>query len=804
MSGQSFFRFSAALWILQTVWAQGGASENLALRKSYTLRPQPNYALCTDAKDSTQLTDGVQTQGYFWTQDSTVGWQSQPFIEITVDLGQESPISGVSFRSAAGVAGVTWPEAIYLQTSVDGKSFFQAGELLRLSAKTGPAPEEGYAVHVFSTQDLSTHGRFVRFLVLPKGDFTFCDEAEVLRGPDSLMTVALGDPVESSDKLVRDLQTTRKMSGRFERDLKALDEEISSSKIAEDDKTYLAKKTSQMAQSLGAAVTPDVPGFKAILPLNDWHRSLFALHAELWRLKGSFSLVAWPASPYDWMTVWQDPVLDGGGDIEQEMMRGERRACAFNVANAEPEEKTLSVSLEGKDADALSKAITWHSVAWTDTREGEPVAAGLVPLAQDHLFSVPSGLVRQIWFSIDSSSLSPKTWRCKVVLRSGDRKGPTLSLRVRVHDIQFPDKPALHVGGWDYTDTESCYEVTKENREAFVLFLQDHFVDVPWGRSGVMPFGQYDADGRMIKDPSTEAFAAWRKLWPEARIYAVFMAVGNGLDQSCCGTPQFEKKASAWISWWVQWLKTQGVSPSQLALLLVDEPQNREQDRTILEWAKVLHKAEPEVILWEDPIAMDPSKSLQEMLDLCTVLCPQRPMFLTLEVYRKAFLDRAAKGQQIEFYSCSGPARLLDPYAYYRLQAWQCWQVGAKASYFWAFGDGGGGSSWNEYVSARTSFTPLFLDETSVTSGKQMEAMAEGVEDYEVLRMLKESCEKARAAGQDSRRLREAEALLQQAATQVLEAKGTTDLRWKEDKDRAIADQVRIEALRALVSLGGV
>lgn len=78
--------------------------ENLALHKPYALVPPGNYTYCTDPDDSTQLTGGVYTEGYFWTQKTTVGWQSQT-PTITLDLGQDVPIRGVTYNTAAGIAG---------------------------------------------------------------------------------------------------------------------------------------------------------------------------------------------------------------------------------------------------------------------------------------------------------------------------------------------------------------------------------------------------------------------------------------------------------------------------------------------------------------------------------------------------------------------------------------------------------------------------------------------------------------------------------------------------------------------------
>ena len=93
---------AVALLMAALAWAQDTAvaprapgtiptdrpSENIALGASYTLEPGPNYGLCSDPGDAEQLTDGVYTDGYFWAQLSTVGWQEKtPSIESMARTG---------------------------------------------------------------------------------------------------------------------------------------------------------------------------------------------------------------------------------------------------------------------------------------------------------------------------------------------------------------------------------------------------------------------------------------------------------------------------------------------------------------------------------------------------------------------------------------------------------------------------------------------------------------------------------------------------------------------------------------------
>ena len=213
--------------------------------------------------------------------------------------------------------------------------------------------------------------------------------------------------------------------------------------------------------------------------------------------------------------------------------------------------------------------------------------------------------------------------------------------------------------------------------------------------------------------------------------------------------------------------------------------------------------AAPEVVIWEDPTWEDPSKATPELFELSHVLCPNLPMWIARgQAFADFYLQQRREGRRLWFYSCSGPGRLLDPYSYHRMQHWFCWKYGAEGSGFWAFGDSNGASSWNEYASQVGAFTPLFLDTRSVTPGKHMEAIREGIEDFEYLRMLRDRVEAIEKQGVRNSTLALARKLLDAAAGRVTGCMTSSELiHWKEPKDRAVADRVRVEILETLTQL---
>ncbi len=764
---------------------------NLALHKKVKLHPRPNYRLCTDPQDRVQLTDGVYTQGYFWTRKSTVGWRQALCVIITVDLGKVEPIAGASYSTAAGVAGVEWPQTILVLVSEDGKSYRLAGDLVRLDADRSKIPPKGYGTHRYWTDKLRARGRYVTFMVSSPGPYIFADEVEVFRGDDSLLQgpppgKLVGDPKSYFTNLVID----RAFRRRLEADLAA---------VRRAAPAGMKPQLDALQAEIDRAEFTMPKNFRSVFPINRLHRLIFAAQARVWRRRVKRPFLAWWKCRWDMLSPTEPPQTTPPR-LHVAMMRGEHRSAAFILSNASDAAIEATIRFEG--LPETPGLVVVHEALFTDTKTGKPVAAALPVARRDAdawTLTIPPGMHKQVWLALHSADAPAGDYRASVIVQPGPIRIP---LRLRIYPLKFPARPALHLGGWDYTNNKRMYDVTPQNRAALIAHLRERFVDTPWATRSVMPYGSYDQTGRMTAPPSDAAFKAWLKLWPHARVYAVFAALRPTFAGFKQGTPEFERAVSAWIRWWAARLPELGVKPSQLALLLVDEPHRRAQDETILAYARVIQRAAPEVIVWEDPTWREPWKGLPQMFEACDVLCPNTPMWIAQgKRFAEFYVRQRRAGRKLWFYSCSGPAKLLDPYAYHRMQEWFCWKYRAEGSCFWAFGDSSGASSWNEYAAKRGAFTPVFLDATSVTAGKHMEAIREGVEDYEYLRMLRDRIAEAGPAA-DAKTLEEAKRLLVSAPDRVTACMTKSSLiGWTEPKDRTVADAAREEILEMLVRL---
>jgi len=773
--------------------------ENIARGKKYTLQPRPNYHLCTDPQDKIQLTDGIYTRGYFWTQQSTVGWQNALPVTITLDLESIQPISGISYNTAAGKAGVQWPISIIILVSNDGKTYFHAGNLVELSAVEHgePKPQE-YSLHRFHTEKLRTQGRFVKLLIFGSGPFIFVDEIEIYQGPQEFLRVSPpGRKIDDINQFYNRVQITRAVRRRLRLDLADV------RKLAED--LNQQKKWEKEFQTIEKDISKfdfyPPPDFRTVFPINDLHRRIFAIQAVLWRTKGLNDLIVWQKNRWDMLSPTDLPKSESAV-IDIQMMSNEYRGAAFNLSNAGENEIELQISIEGLPGGNNPNYITVHEVPFTDTRSGVPIAAAM-PFARKEKGIYPvdlaSGLTKQVWLTFHPQKIPAGDYQGNIVLKPGNIK---VSIRFKIYPFRFPDQPTLSLGGWDYTDQDNRYQVTSQNRKPFIEHLREHFVDSPWATSRVLSRGKYDKNGKMIEAPDSQYFQQWIQRWPYARNYYVFAAVGNNFSGFKIGTPAFQNAVANWITWWTKKLKQWNIRPEQLGLLLVDEPHAHEQDDTIIEYAKVIQKAAPGVVIWNDPTWREPWKGRPQLFELSDVLCPNLPMLISQgKKFADFYQQQRDAGRQLWFYSCSGPGKLLDPYSYHRLQHWFCWKYQAKGSGFWAFGDSNGASSWNEYLTLRGAYTPVFLDETSVTPGKHMEAIREGIEDYEYLVMLQKRITELEKQGKTGGTIERAKRLLAAAADRVTENQTPQKLYWREPKDRSRADIIRIEILEMLVKL---
>ena len=797
------------------------AGPNIARGKSYTFSLKPNYGYCTDKDDAIQLTDGVYSQGYFWVQKSTVGWSRAPLVGITIDLGKEEPICGASWNTAAGTAGVAWPAGLQIFTSNDKQNWEHCGDLILLGTKRGLPPQNTYCTFQYATNELKSKGRYIQFIV-SSTSYAFVDEIEVYRGPDNWLTelkpaYAIQNPIA----LAKGKMAQGSAMVRMKTDLQAL------TGLIDKLPAPLREKAEAEAKALSDALLDNhdlenMEDYTTELPLGPTHAKILALNRHLLQAQGLRAPKLWHNNRWDNLSITAIPPKQELVPLDIHLMRGEVRGETVNITNPYDEPIAVTFQIKGLPAGANLKL---YEVLVTDTKQNVPVTdalrpANALPYAASgrRLVVVPAGCTRQLWLSFDRPAAKAGTYSATLNAKPGsgnflnspeaDSKHRPIEakLTLTIYDKEFPSRPTLHVGGWDYVNGGNNYYKSPNNLVPKLALMKDIYVDSPWATNAVMPKGAvFDAEGTITNEESLDFtnWNEWTALFPEARNYCVFWSVGTTFQKEEMGTPRFEKKLGQYLNAWCRYLKKTGVNPKQLVILLLDEPHNHEQDTTIITWAKAIKATCPDITLFEDPTYLDPTKALPELYTCVDILCPHTPHRVSGgQAFRDFYVKQREDGRTLWLYSCHGPSRLLDPVTYHRGQMWHAFDMGAVGTFYWALGCGGGiGDSFKAYSQSGTEYSPFFVSPTGVMQSKHSEGIREGVQDYEYMVMLRKRIADLRKQGKTAQ-ADKAQAVLDSSLARVfdmIKSAGSSWEYWEKDKDRSVMDEARIAILKALV-----
>lgn len=751
---------SCAFGLLLTSCAHAQQSpENIALGKTVTFNKAPNYSYSTDPDDKIQLTDGkyssegtlqkTENTTALWVQKSTVGWQSIKPVIITIDLGTTEPISGVSYSTAAGSGGATWPTAIYMAVSNDNKTWRAVGNLTILSRKNGTPSEQGYAAFRYVTHDLHTAGRYISFAVIDT-PFVFSDEIEVYKGDNVwLNQPAQGEVISSITDYANACQITSAAQRRLYDDISTVRKEMQQVSLSPSQESTFTNQLDQDAAE--ADRMPQLgPDYKTILPLNDTHRDILAVHGELLAAQGIAPLTVWKMHRYASLPYLAKPSGSAKPQLSFSMLGNQFRSDDLLLTNAGAKPKDVTLQLKNAPRNAQTGWLQVYSVAWTDTSQGTPVANALIPVeakGNDYTVEVPAGMTRKVWFTIDSSKVTAGDYNSTFIISSGDQHSAVpliLSVSPRAMNT-----PRLSLTMWDYSNGKGQRGITLQNREAAIAMMRSHYVNTPWASKGVLPWpetGAFDAQGNLKEKLDFSNLDAWIALWPDAKHYMVFANIPDYFPDSFAGakmgTPEFNQRVGSWAKALSAHLKEIGLQPKQLAISLVDEPYHESQDAIIAAWAEAIKAAAPDLALFSDPRWQRPDQTkIQDAITTMDILCSDLPRFITGgEPVQTYFSNLRAEGKHLWFYQADGPSWEIDPQLYYRYQAWHAFAASATGEGFWSFGDTGNApTSWNGYSNTGVVYAPAYLGENTVTDSIHWDAVREGVEDYEELAMLKDA-----------------------------------------------------------------
>ncbi len=745
-----------------------GAEVNLALGRPCAVNLPPSYN--TKLGKVSDLTDGVvpQAQGtkVGWVFEGMVGWQNwirkAKTIQITVDLGAVQPISGAALVSAGGGGIVTFPSSILVQTSEDGQTFLTAGDLVALD-ENGPIPVHGSAAfHTFRTTGLHTKGRYVRFMCIVPTNVFSCGEVEVYQGQaDWLREPAAGKGM-TEEEAVDPLRLTQLgVRRRVLQDIRMVREVVGGAASVEGVVEAVAGSATPPTGLLdalekdarGQVYPQKLEGFEANWPVNDLDAKVFAVRGRWLAAKGFAPLTLWRTPPYEAMDLLAEPPAKEAAakqTIELAMMLNEHRARSFNLTNASGEAASVRFRLGGLPGGANPAYVQVYEVQWLDTREGRPRDMALKPITAEggwYATTVPAGFTRQIWLSFFPTEVKPGRYAGRIELDGGQGAG-SMALNLTVAPARFPDRADFTLTMWDYL-FDKDRSVTERNQAAMKGLFLSRMGNMPWlNWLRMKEMAHFDADGNLAGPVDWGRWDAFVKFWPGVRHYATFLSVKDVFKE---GSPQFKQAVSSFAAEWARHNKTLGLKPGQVVVAFGDEPRTDGMFAKQAMLAGAFKAGTRDILIHINPTPRDFEKMphARGALELADVIMPPRSRLDEALGKAQGQLYQTLRddGKLFWSYSCWGAKQF--PAAYYRLQPWTLFaQFGrdGNGEGFWALGDSAVANSWNDYTAyGRVDYSPLYLAPDRAATSKLWEAAREGVEDWQVLKMLADGGEAALA-----------------------------------------------------------
>ncbi len=376
---------------------------NLARGKRYTFLPAPNYSLCTDENDDTQLTNG-KTYGSWWGKKSTVGWLwSSTGIEIVIDLENGISVDKIRVHSVGGgFADVEFPEFIAVLVSDDAQKYEFAGLIGSDELKDVRSVGHNRVPYTFIIDDIGTRARYVKIVIRPEGKHFFLDEIEVIgnrgglyrRQPDARkfrardserLLKSIEDYLQARANILETMQRFKEQASRLPRDFV---------KTCRDDLENLLLEVRLPADRIFSE--EEIASIR---------KRVGVVRARIYREIYKKALVCYSTNPME-MVFEKDmpfPDIEPDNKVDLRLWRNEYESAAVNIMNCSSKELDLTVSvspLMGGDGMVSGDAetSTVRRVVFVKALGSSRVADALV-FQDETPFKLSPGWMTQIWYS---------------------------------------------------------------------------------------------------------------------------------------------------------------------------------------------------------------------------------------------------------------------------------------------------------------------------------------------------------------------------------------------------------------------
>lgn len=661
-------------------------TQNIALGKPTTFSISPNYL--QDFRGN--VTDGVYTNGHFWTSSTTLGWFGEGALTITIDLLKSENFNEVVFSTAFGQADVYLPKHIFLFTSDDQKNFSYLGDLIQSESDlTGTV---GYQTRKVKLTDFSARGRYVTFRIVPNGFYVFADEIEVIRRRVKSRPSVNTTQTTDLAAFVYKMQNIEEAKNQLKASMTSFSQNWQVSSLHQSNINVALRKNQTSISELDAIealqqnVIAEHGGKMAVQ-----FRKPFVLNR----------ISPWAAVPELYMPKTEIESINS--DVQTFV--GSFQFSAFLITNTTNSSSKITLSISKGNS---SSDIEIYESPYVKSKGMEKTPDPLVPISGN--IELDPGATRLVILKIIGKSVGKNTFSLTI---SNEKYSQHAKIQSTILN-RIAAEPKLNAINWAYLTSPMLL-----GKSEFVSKdLKNHHVNTIVVPSHLMP---------RPGDYYFNYLLDYIRNFPEAKnvvLYSNYSYEKNRTNDVAIGFMSDQWKVL--FSKWYKALETQvkTVTKAKLYLYPFDEVKVNEMNdfSSFAKWAKT----NGNIRLLATFIDHNSYNSLVDYVEIALILSNVDTRKL-----------KKTKAQTWE-YSTESNTRALSPYSYYRLMGWRAYLRDYTGIGFWSYADIGDGSL-NSLSGNSVDWKQDYAIVYNATGGKilssrRWEAFKLGIEDYELLK----------------------------------------------------------------------
>ena len=438
--------------------------------------------------------------------------------------------------------------------------------------------------------------------------------------------------------------------------------------------------------------------------------------------------------------------------LNTELCIGEYESIALNLTNISPQTldvRILAGDLIGEKTFPADKHLEFRRAITVSTLRRKRIADALPLLGQGRLLTIPSMETQQLWITVNAIDTEPGDYVAKLHLKSlePDPTEVVIPLHIKVHNLRLPHPSPLRFCVWAMANSAPDYELKD---------LVDHGVNIHFG---TCPRATCDKNGEITgKLDFSKHDASVRRLAPHGLV--MFIGPQGSLGGQPFLSEPWRKAFIAYLREWVSHMKETGMTYEDWALYPYDEPSTPYAPTTLnlVKVAKLIREADPNILIYTDPTCGTTMESVEMLTGLIDIWCPSDEL---LERFGDELLPAIRpQAKEIWFYAASGRSRTLSCLGLYRWRFWYAWNLGFTGAGWWTYHYGD--YLWDGPNPSGDYFSTVYRSPGAIVTSKRWEVAREGIEDYEILYLLKDAVKRAKNRSITDNALNEAEKLLEE------------------------------------------